>query len=163
MMQFDAAGNPSTVVRNGDGTVTISARGKTVVLRRSYQMIEQRDGEIFLDGVKVELDKEPEGDDGETTEPKRQKRTLNVTIEIAGNVGSVQGGQISVTGNVTGDVHASSAPVKVGGVVGSVNTASGDVTVQGRAHDINTASGDVTVNGPVTGSICTASGNISRR
>jgi len=89
-------------------------------------------------------------------------KVINITVE--GNVnGNVQNdvGNVTVNGN-TKDVKATSGEVKItGNVEGNVNTASGDVEIGGSIYgSVTTASGDVSVKGCVNGAVKSLSGDV---
>ena len=71
-----------------------------------------------------------------------------IRIEVTGDVGSIDGvGNVTVTGNVTGDIDMSTGDIDVGGDVGGdVDCYCGNVTVKGSiGGDVDCSCGNVRI------------------
>lgn len=94
---------------------------------------------------------------------------INGKVYINGVLQQVSEGvhtvNITVTGNVDGDISNTSGTVIVSNdVQGSVSSTSGDVQVKGNVGlGAKTVSGDIFVTGQVHGNVTTVSGDISMR
>lgn len=89
--------------------------------------------EVMVDGIRVDIG------NLESLSP--------IVVTVDGDADSVytQSGDVSVSGNVSGDIRTQSGTVQVDGTAhGDVNTMSGDVTVHGSIQRVKTMSGDVT-------------------
>ena len=153
-----------------DGKITVSSNGKTVVIDRDFKSLSQIDGDVYIDGVKLDLRMSSEESldlrmSSEesldlTDEPQDSKQALKIEINIQGDPENVEGGTIFVTGDIKGNARTSMGSITAGGAVGSVATTTGDVTVKGNAEEVRTSTGDVRISGSVKGSVCTSTGNI---
>lgn len=117
-------------------------------------------GSISVVGNKVYIDGKLASDENNSV-----VKVINITVE-----GNVSGDISTDVGNITvnGDsalVKSGSGNIKVtGNVNGSISTASGDVEVGGSiGGGVSTASGDVNVKGVINGSTKTVSGDITNR
>ena len=120
-----SSGGKSVVQVNGETYTFDGAKNVSVI-----------NGKIFVDGKEVEH--------------KASGPTINVTVTIHGDVGSVEtnSSDVTVNGNVTGPIQTTSGQVGVTGNSGSINTTSGDVDVKkGVEGPIVTTSGDVKIGG----------------
>ena len=166
--------NSSVVMGSRDGKITVSSNGKTVVMDRAFKSLSQIDGDMYIDGVKLDLVRYPpdlvryppdlgisskESSDI-TDEPQDSKQALKIEINIQGDPENVEGDTIFVTGDIKGNARTSTGNITAGGVVGSVATTTGDVTVKGDAEEITTSTGNVHISGSVKGSVRTSTGNI---
>ena len=143
-----------------DGKITVSSNGKTVVIDRDFKSLSQIDGDVYIDGVKLDLRMSSEESLDLTDEPQDSKQALKIEINIQGDPENVEGGTIFVTGDIKGNARTSMGSITAGGAVGSVATTTGDVTVKGNAEEVRTSTGDVRISGSVKGSVCTSTGNI---
>lgn len=153
-------GNSSVVMGSRDGKITVSSNGKTVVIDRDFKSLSQIDGDVYIDGVKLDLRMSSEESLDLTDEPQDSKQALKIEINIQGDPENVEGGTIFVTGDIKGNARTSMGSITAGGAVGSVATTTGDVTVKGNAEEVRTSTGDVRISGSVKGSVCTSTGNI---
>jgi DUF4097 and DUF4098 domain-containing protein YvlB len=101
--------------------------------------------------------------DGKEVEHQENGPSIEITITIHGDVGSVEtgSGNVTVNGNVSGNVEATSGDVQVSGNSGAVHTTSGDCRVSKNVEGpIATTSGNVESGGNVDGSVRTVSGDV---
>lgn len=73
-------------------------------------------------------------------------KEFNVQVQIMGDVGHLENisGDVSVAGNIGGNVKTASGDVEVRGFIeGDVKTVSGDVSAKSIAGSVTTVSGDI--------------------
>lgn len=127
------------------GSCSVGANSTLTVNGRTYRgsrITVFEDGRVMVDGKEVNED-EPETKDGK----KVIYRECNITI----------------TGNVEGEVRTASGDVTIqGDVRGSVHTMSGDVEVEGNVvgTGVHTMSGNITVAGSCDGPMHSMSGKV---
>lgn len=119
------SGNKTIVSSNGSVTITGNAQNL---------VIDNVNGVITINGSKVDL------------EPGLVSLQVNIHNDV-GDVTVRGSGDVTVAGDVKGDV----------------NTQSGDVEVSGSVSRVSTMSGDVDIVGSVSGSVSTMSGDIRHR
>lgn len=104
---------------------TITVNGITV--QSSGNNISIRNGKVIVDGVDV------------TTNDKI------INIVVNGNVDHIDGsfGDLSITGNVTGNIQTVSGDVRCSDVGGNIKTVSGDVNAGKIYGSVDTLSGDI--------------------
>lgn len=107
---------------NGNGTVVINDKTYS---GRSITII---NGHVTVDGVAQD-----------------KLESFNVSVYVGGNPEEVStiSGNITVSGNVGGDVKTTSGDICCGDVDGSVKTTSGDVECAQIAGSVHTVSGDI--------------------
>ena len=123
---------------SGNCNLNISSNGGSIVVR---------DGVVTVNGVLVDT-----GD------------ARNITLNITGDVGSIDGHIYSVTvnGMVRGNVCSKSGDITCDSIGCDAETSSGDIDVSGNVGGYVKTSGDVRVSGSVGGSINTVSGDIKK-
>jgi hypothetical protein len=100
------------------------------------------DGKIMINGKNVNLE------DGAWVDDENIKG--NVTIKIIGDVHKIDIpiGDVSVQGNVTGDIHTAQGDIEIGGnVEGEVKSSMGNITIKGKhsGGSVKTSMGDVSI------------------
>ena len=106
----------------------VTINGKTIITQNTGNIVMTGD-RILIDGKDVT----PVDTKEITVNIEGNVESLDIayakSIEIKGNVHDVRStsGNISVTGDVTGDVKSTSGDVRCGNVSGSVKTVSGDI------------------------------------
>ncbi|BAV80963.1 hypothetical protein [Vibrio phage RYC] len=110
------------------GSSVVSINGKTF-RGKNVSMV---NGKIIVDGVEV---------DGED-----HSKLPEIKVEVHGNTGQIntETGNVSVLGDVEGNVKTMSGDVDAKEVYGAVKTMSGDVTCHGSiGGSVDTMSGDI--------------------
>lgn len=81
--------------------------------------------------------------DGKTVSVNVSEKTINITIE--GNCGAIQNGvgDITIKGNVTGDVKTGVGNIDSGDILGQAKTGTGDITCDDIGGDCRTGCGDI--------------------
>ena len=118
-----------TIINNIRNAASVIVNGNTVSISSG--------GNIVIDGNRIQVGSQEITADGPA-----------ITVEITGDVGSVDAtGTVRVTGNVTGDIDASSGNIEVGGDVGGdIDCRCGNVTVRGQVKgDVGCSCGNVRV------------------
>jgi hypothetical protein len=153
MMSVSDGYSSSVNMGSQNGKMTVTVNGKTVIIDKPFYSLVQTDGDVYIDGVKLNVDEESDS-----------KRPPTIEIIVQGDPESVEGNKVSVTGDVKGNVRSSTGSVVVNGVVGSVTTSTGDVEVKGNVMGgVTTSSGDVRISGSVSGSVRSSAGDIYHR
>jgi hypothetical protein len=153
MMSVSDGYSSSVNMGSQNGKMTVTVNGKTVIIDKPFHSLVQTDGDVYIDGVKLNVDEESDSN-----------RPPTIEIIVQGDPESVEGNKVSVTGDVKGNVRSSTGSVVVNGVVGSVTTSTGDVEVKGNVMGgVTTSSGDVRISGSVSGSVRSSAGDIYHR
>ena len=131
----------SSINIKGNGILEVEIDGVKKTFHRTFKSIEQINGDVYLDGKKLDV--------FENDTPTQPSHTINFIIN--GTFEKVSGDQITLHGNVEGEVHSTNGDVTIEGTVrGNVSSQNGDIKITGDVDgSVKSSNGDVKVKGYV--------------